>query len=54
VHRTLEPDEARVLAHVAKGATFATACNELTGVADPVPRAIELLLRWIDAGILAA
>ena len=46
IHRTLEPDEPlRVLA---AGASFAEVCE---GIGD-VERALALLLRWLDAGLL--
>ena len=54
VHRTLDDDEARVVRMLATGSTFAYACEELADVPDPAARAIELLLRWLDAEILAA
>ncbi|MEZ4401014.1 MAG: DNA-binding domain-containing protein [Kofleriaceae bacterium] len=53
-HRTLEPDEAAVAVAVAGGVTFAELCGLLPGDDDVVAaRAIELLLRWLDAGVLA-
>jgi hypothetical protein len=54
VHRTLEPDEAGALRDVASGATFTRVCDRLAGAADPGARAVELLLRWIDAELLSA
>jgi hypothetical protein len=54
VHRTLDDDEARVVRTLVAGTTFAAACDELTELEDPAARALELLLRWLDAEILAA
>ena len=54
IHRTVEPDEADALAALAHGATFAAVCEALAGVDDPAARAIELLVRWIDAAVIAA
>lgn len=53
VHRTLDADEAHALATLAHGATFATVCDTLAGQEAPETRAIELLLRWIDAALIA-
>ena len=44
VHRTLDPDEATALA---RGGTFGDVCEALA-----VERALALLLRWLDAGVL--
>lgn len=49
VHRTLEADEALAL----RCTSFGTACEALAGSADPTARALELLLRWLDAEVLA-
>jgi hypothetical protein len=56
IHRTLEPDEAPALRRVQAGATFGEVCEVLAEAApgaDVVPRALELLLRWLDAEVLA-
>ena len=55
IHRTLEPDEAASLRRLAApgGATFADVCEALAGSASAVERALELLLRWLDAAALA-
>jgi hypothetical protein len=53
VHRTLEPDEAVVIAALAAGTTFAAACERFAEHAAPAERALELLLRWVDGRILA-
>lgn len=45
VHRTLDADEATALA---RGGTFGHVCEALA-----VERALELLLRWLDAGLIA-
>lgn len=55
IHRTLEPDEAPALRRVQRGATFGEVCEVLAEAApgaDVAPRAIALLLRWLDAEIL--
>ena len=56
IHRTLEPDEARALRPLARagGATFGDVCETLAGDAAAVERALALLLRWLDAGMLTA
>ena len=54
VHRTLEDDEASALHQLGTGSTFARVCEECSAHADPTARSIELLLRWLDAEILAA
>lgn len=51
IHRTLEDDEARIVASM--GTTFGAAC-ELLDEATAAERAIELLVRWLDAGILVS
>jgi hypothetical protein len=53
VHRTLDPDEAGLVAALAAGTTFADACDGLADHPAPAERALELLLRWVDAAILA-
>lgn len=54
IHRTLETDEAALASALAHGVTFADACDVVARFTDePAPRAIELLLRWLDAGVLA-
>jgi hypothetical protein len=53
VHRTLDPDEVRCIELVARGARFSAICEALVDAADPAARAIELLVRWIDAELLA-
>lgn len=52
IHRTLAADEAPLVRLVATGATFGAACELLAEAPDPVARALELLLRWLDAGVL--
>lgn len=58
IHRTLEEeDEASALLQTSSyshGNTFAGVCNAFAMQPDPTARAIELLLRWLDAGILRA
>lgn len=51
IHRTLDADEAQVMPSLARGTTFGDLCDEL---AAPPERAIELLVRWLDAQILRA
>lgn len=51
LHRTLEPDEARIVPTMVEGTTFGAAC-ELLDEATAAERAIELLVRWLDAQIL--
>jgi hypothetical protein len=54
IHRTLGPDESAALRGVRTGASFAEVCEVLAGhAANPVERALELLLRWLDAEALA-
>ena len=55
IHRTLEPDEAGALRRVRAGARFEEVCEALaaSGAATVIERALELLLRWLDAGALA-
>ena len=54
IHRTLDPDEAAALRRVRGGGTFGDVCEVLAGggAAGGVERALELLLRWLDAGAL--
>ncbi|HEU0036785.1 MAG TPA: DNA-binding domain-containing protein [Kofleriaceae bacterium] len=47
IHRTLDADEPAALAKLAAGARFGELCEALTA-----ERAVELLVRWLDAGIL--
>lgn len=55
IHRTLEADEAAVADAVATGASFADVCETLARHSDePAARAIELLVRWLDAACLTA
>jgi hypothetical protein len=54
IHRTLEPDESAPLRRVLAGASFAEVCEVLAAhTPTPVERALELLLRWLDAEALA-
>ena len=55
LHRTLDADEGRLAAMVARGASFAAVCEvlgELHGDA-ATNRAVELLLRWLGASALS-
>jgi hypothetical protein len=55
LHRTLDADEARLAPRLAQGASFSDACEllgELHGDAASA-RAVELLLRWLAAAVLA-
>lgn len=55
IHRTLEEDEASALLQTtsySRGNTFAGVCEAFGMQPDPSARAIELLLRWLDAEIL--
>lgn len=54
VHRTLDFDEAHCARFLATGATFSEVCECLAYATDPAARAIELLLRWVDAEMLDA
>ena len=47
IHRTLDPDEAPAIRRMMHGADFGDVCARLT-----VERALELLLRWLDAAIV--
>lgn len=49
VHRTLDADEARVAHALVAGTSFGDACELLDA---PAERAIELLVRWLDARCL--
>lgn len=49
IHRTLDPDEAAVVPQLRAGLSFGEVCALL----DSPDRAIELLLRWLDAEALA-
>ncbi len=51
IHRTLEPDEARVAHALAAGTSFGELCEQLEA---PAERAIALLVRWLDAQCLRA
>ncbi len=55
IHRTLQADEAAALRRVQGGASFGEVCEALaaSSPADVVERALELLLRWLDAEALA-
>jgi hypothetical protein len=55
VHRTLDDDEAALVARLAAGTNFADLCEELailSGEDAAGPRAGALLLRWVEAGVL--
>lgn len=55
LHRTLDADEALLAPRIAQGAMFSDACGllgELHGDAASA-RAVELLLRWLGAAVLA-
>lgn len=54
IHRTLEEDEEPALRRIASGGTFASMCELFAGRPDATERAIALLLRWLDAGLLRA
>jgi hypothetical protein len=60
VHRTLDPDEAELVARIAAGgATIADVSELLARRAsspgdEPAARLVELLGRWLDAAVLAA
>jgi hypothetical protein len=51
IHRTLDLDEARIVPTMIAGTTFGAACD-LLDEATAAERAIELLVRWLDAQIL--
>jgi len=54
IHRTLDADEAPLVRGLVAGTTFARACDLLADHPAPAERALELLLRWLDAAILVA
>jgi hypothetical protein len=56
LHRTLDADEAQLAPQIALGASFAEVCEVLgeTHGADASGRAVELLLRWLQAATLRA
>lgn len=55
VHRTLDADEAALASMMATGATFTEVCDVLAAQhgEQAAPRAVELLLRWLQAEALA-
>lgn len=56
LHRTLDADEARLAPRIADGARFADVCGILGEIHgdDATARAVELLLRWLQAAALDA
>jgi hypothetical protein len=54
LHRTLDADEARLAPRIALGASFAELCGVLGEIhgEDASGRAVELLLRWLQAAAL--
>jgi hypothetical protein len=54
LHRTLDADEARLAPHLARGALFSEVCGELGDIHGDAAsaRAVELLLRWLQAAAL--
>jgi hypothetical protein len=55
LHRTLDSDEGRLAPRIAQGVSFAAVCEvlgELHGP-DASSRAVELLLRWLQAALLS-
>lgn len=52
IHRTLAPDEAPLVRLLAAGTTFGHICDQLVDAPDATERALALLLRWLDGGIL--
>jgi hypothetical protein len=50
--RTVEPDEALALRAVARGTTLGALARTFCGE-NPSARALDVVLRWIDAGVLA-
>lgn len=52
IHRTLARDEAALVRILAGGASFAEVCEPLADTETPAERAFELLLKWLDGGIL--
>jgi hypothetical protein len=55
LHRTLDADEARLAPLIAQGASFADVCGVLGEIhgAEASQRAVELLVRWLQASALA-
>jgi hypothetical protein len=49
--RTADPDEATALAAAARGVTVGDLAEEFVG-GNPFARAIDVVLGWIDAGIV--
>lgn len=56
LHRTLDADEAGLAPRIAQGAAFAALCEVLGEIhgQDASSRAVELLLRWLQAAALRA
>jgi hypothetical protein len=56
LHRTLDADEAGLAPRIAQGVSFADACEVLGALHGEAAsaRAVELLLRWLQAAALAA
>jgi hypothetical protein len=56
LHRTLDPDEAKLAQQIAIGARFADICEVLASLHrdDAGTRATELLLRWLETQALSA
>jgi hypothetical protein len=56
VHRTLDHDEAALAPQLGDGASFADVCEVLAAFHgdQAAPRAVELLLRWLQAQVIAA
>ncbi|MGE3543252.1 MAG: putative DNA-binding domain-containing protein [Kofleriaceae bacterium] len=54
IHRTLDPEEITCVELLGRGTTFGTICDALAAAPDPAARAIELLIRWLDAELLQA
>ena len=52
LHRTLDPDEAVAIAACAAGSTFGAVCEALVADLAPAERALALMLRWLDAGVM--
>jgi hypothetical protein len=54
LHRTLDADEARLAPQVAAGASFAAVCEVLGEIhgGEASQRAVELLVRWLQAAVL--
>jgi hypothetical protein len=55
LHRTLDADEGRLAPRIAQGVSFAAVCEVLGEIhgAAASSRAVELLLRWLQAATLA-